>query len=68
VSVAGYDAHPMSRLLTPSMTSFDWDIDGIIRQSVRLVVAAIDGKPPRRRRIIQSPRICEGASTGPPPD
>jgi LacI family transcriptional regulator len=68
VSVAGYDAHPMSRLLTPSMTSFDWDIDGIIRQSVRLVVAAIDGKPPRRRRIIQSPRLCEGASTGPPPD
>jgi LacI family transcriptional regulator len=67
VSVAGYDAHPMSRLLSPPMTSFDWDIDGIIRQSVRLVMAAIDGKPPRRRRIIQSPSLYEGASTGPPP-
>jgi LacI family transcriptional regulator len=66
VSVAGYDAHPMSRLLTPSLTTFDWDIEGIIQQSVRLVVAAIDRKPPRRRRIIHSPRLCEGESTGPP--
>jgi LacI family transcriptional regulator len=67
VSVAGYDAHPMSSLLTPPLTTFDWDIDGIIQQSVRLVVAAIDGKTPRRRRIIHSPRLREGASTGPPP-
>jgi LacI family transcriptional regulator len=67
VSVAGYDAHPMSRLLTPSLTTFDWDIEGIIRQSVRLVVAAIERKSARRRRIIQSPRLCEGGSTGPPP-
>jgi LacI family transcriptional regulator len=66
VSVAGYDAHPMSSLLTPPLTTFDWDIDGIIRQSVRLVVAAIDGRSPRRHRIIQNPRLCEGASTGPP--
>jgi DNA-binding LacI/PurR family transcriptional regulator len=67
VSVAGYDAHPMSSLLTPPLTTFDWDIDGIIRQSVRLVIAAIDGRTPRRRRIIQNPRLREGASTGPPP-
>jgi DNA-binding LacI/PurR family transcriptional regulator len=67
VSVAGYDAHPMSSLLTPPLTTFDWDIDGIIQQSVRLVIAAIDGRAPRRRRIIQSPRLREGASTGPPP-
>jgi LacI family transcriptional regulator len=67
VSVAGYDAHPMSGLLTPSLTTFDWDIDGIIRQSVRLVVAAIDRKPLRRRRVIQSPTLCEGESTAPPP-
>jgi LacI family transcriptional regulator len=67
VSVAGYDAHPMSSLLTPPLTTFDWDIDGIIQQSVRLVVAAIDGNTPRRRRIIHSPRLREGASTGPPP-
>jgi LacI family transcriptional regulator len=66
LSVAGYDAHPMSSLLTPPLTTFDWDIDGIIRHSVRLVVAAIDGRSPRRRRIIQNPRLCEGASTGPP--
>jgi LacI family transcriptional regulator len=66
ISVAGFDAHPMSSLLTPPLTTFDWGIDGIIRQSVRLVLAAIDGKSARRRRIIQNPRLCEGASTAPP--
>lgn len=65
VSVAGYDAHPMSRLLSPALTTFDWDIEGIIRRAVRLVVAAIDGKP-QRRRVVQPPRLCPGASTGAP--
>ncbi|SDH27723.1 substrate-binding protein-like domain-containing protein [Sinosporangium album] len=42
VSVMGYDDHPMSALLTPGLTSVNWDIDGIVRAAVRLVVEAVD--------------------------
>ncbi|MGW7482971.1 LacI family DNA-binding transcriptional regulator, partial [Nonomuraea muscovyensis] len=50
VSVMGYDDHPMSGLLTPGLTTVDWDIDGIVRAAVRLVSAAAHGRgrpPPR---------------------
>lgn len=67
LSIVGYDDHPVSALLTPALTTVDWDIEGIIRDAVRLVVAAIDGKP-QRRRIVRSPELRERASTGPPRD
>ncbi|MCK2212645.1 LacI family transcriptional regulator [Actinomadura sp. ATCC 31491] len=61
VSVMGYDDHPMSGLLTPGLTTVDWDIDGIVRAAVRLVAAAADG-PVRRRRVTQSPTLRERGS------
>ncbi len=64
ISVMGYDDHPMSGLLTPGLTSVNWDIDGIVRAAVRLVVAAADGQN-RRRRIIQAPELRERGSVGP---
>jgi LacI family transcriptional regulator len=66
ISVMGYDDHPMSGLLTPGLTTVDWDIDGIVRAAVRLVVAAADGQN-RRRRIIQAPELRERGSVGPRP-
>lgn len=66
VSVSGYDDHPMSALVTPPLTSVDWDIDGIVRAAVRLIVGSIEGKP-RKRRIVHPPRMRTRASTGPPP-
>ncbi|MBB2911366.1 LacI family transcriptional regulator [Streptosporangium becharense] len=63
VSVMGYDDHPMSGLLTPGLTSVDWDIDGIVRAAVRMVVAAVDGTA-RRRRIVQAPELRERGSVG----
>jgi len=65
VSISGYDGHPMSGLLTPALTTMDWNIDRIVRSAVRLVLAAIEGKP-YRRRTVQSPHLCERGSTGPP--
>ncbi|WP_219471784.1 LacI family DNA-binding transcriptional regulator, partial [Nonomuraea rhizosphaerae] len=47
LSVMGYDDHPMSGLLTPGLTTVDWNIDGIIRAAVRLMSAAADGGAPR---------------------
>ena len=65
VSVCGYDDHPMSALLTPALTTVDWNIDGIIRAAVRLIFAAIERKP-RRRRTVQPPHLRERGSAGPP--
>ena len=61
ISVMGYDDHPMSGLLTPGLTTVDWDIDGIVRAAVRLVSAAADGGT-RRRRVVQQPTLRERAS------
>jgi LacI family transcriptional regulator len=65
ISVAGYDNLPVSALLTPGLTTVDWDIDSIIRAGVRMVVAAIEGHP-RRQRVIRPPRLCERGSTAAP--
>jgi len=66
VSVSGYDDHPMSALLTPALTTMDWNIDGIVRAAVRVILAAIERKP-YRRRTVQSPHLRKRGSTGPPP-
>ncbi|MEV7010604.1 LacI family DNA-binding transcriptional regulator [Streptosporangium sp. NPDC051022] len=63
VSVMGYDDHPMSGLLTPGLTTVDWDIDGIVRAAVRTIVAAADGGA-GRRRIVQAPQLRERGSVG----
>jgi LacI family transcriptional regulator len=65
LSIVGYDNHPMSSLLTPGLTTVDWDIDEIVHGSVKLILKAIEGKA-RHRRILQEPRLCERASTAPP--
>jgi len=65
ISIAGYDDHPMSALLTPALTTMDWNIDGIVRAAVKLILSAVEQKPYRRRRI-QPPHIRKRGSTGPP--
>ena len=39
----------MSALLTPALTTMDWNVDRIVRAAVRLILSAIDRKPYRRR-------------------
>jgi len=65
ISVAGYDNHPMSSLLSPSLTTVDWDIDNIVHAAVRVVLGAVDEKP-YRRRTVTAPTLEVRASTGPP--
>jgi LacI family transcriptional regulator len=64
ISICGYDSHPMSALLTPPLTTVDWDIDGTVHAAVRVMVGAIEGKP-RRRRIVHEPTLRQRDSTGP---
>jgi LacI family transcriptional regulator len=51
--------------MTPALTSVDWNIDAIVRAAVRLILAAIERKP-YRRRTVQPPQLRERESTGPP--
>jgi LacI family transcriptional regulator len=66
VSVIGYDDHPVSKLLTPALTTFDWNLDDVITAATQLVVAAIEGHP-RRRRLVRTPELRDRESTGAPP-
>jgi LacI family transcriptional regulator len=65
VSILGYDDHPVSGLLSPGLTTVDWEIDGITQAAVKMVLAAISGKP-RRQRLTRAPRLCIRASTAAP--
>ena len=66
VSVLGYDARPVSRILAPALTTVDWDTPAIVASTARLVVAALEGEP-RRRRVVRRPVLLEGGSTARPP-
>lgn len=61
VSICGYDAHPLSALLTPPLTTVQWDLPGVAADAVRLVVGAIEGSP--GRRIVREPELCPRFST-----
>jgi LacI family transcriptional regulator len=54
----------MSALLTPPLTSFNWDSERLIDAAVGMVLAAIDGRR-RRRRVVIEPALRERASTAP---
>ena len=63
LSVIGYDDHPVSILLAPPLTSFSWDTERLVEMAVGMVLAAIDGQPRRRRRVVIEPVLRERAST-----
>ena len=63
VSVIGYDDHPVSALLAPPLTSFDWAPERLAEVAVGMVLAAIDGKRPRRRRVVIAPVLPPRATT-----
>jgi DNA-binding LacI/PurR family transcriptional regulator len=63
LSVIGYDNHPISALLTPGLTSFDWDPNRLVKNAVDMVRAAIDGGRPRRRHVRIEPTIRLREST-----
>jgi LacI family transcriptional regulator len=66
VSVVGYDAHPMSALLTPGLTTVDWQLDEIVRLATQLAVAQIEGRA-HRRRFVRKPTLSVRGSTAAPP-
>lgn len=66
LSVIGYDDHPISALLSPSLTSFDWQSHHLVEVAVGMVLAAIEGRRGWRRRAVIEPRLRERDSTARP--
>jgi LacI family transcriptional regulator len=65
LSVIGYDDHPVSALLAPPLTSFDWDSDHVVEVAVGMTLGAIEGRR-RRRRVVIEPRLRVRGSTAAP--
>ncbi|WP_246052492.1 LacI family DNA-binding transcriptional regulator [Actinocorallia herbida] len=65
LSVCGYDAHALSDLLAPPLTTVDWRLAEVAADAVGLVLAGIDGGPPGRR-VVREPALIPRASTAPP--
>ncbi len=63
LSVIGYDNHPISALLAPPLTTFDWQSERLVDEAVTMVLAAIRGRRLRRRRVVIEPDLRKGAST-----
>ena len=65
VAVLGYDDHPLSRLLSPPLSTYRWPLSELVRSVVARTVSAIeDGTHVRRRVLRPEPRMR--GSLGPP--
>lgn len=64
VSVCGFDDHPLSRLVAPSLTTASWDTDRVARAAVGFLVAHLADEPGDRRTVVE-PRLVVRESTGP---
>jgi LacI family transcriptional regulator len=64
VSVAGYDDHPIARVLTPELTSVSWGARGVARMAADVLGDAIAGEA-TPRRILVTPTLLPRGSTGP---
>ena len=67
VSVLGYDDQPVSRVLTPPLSSFRWPIVELVATVVRGTVLAVDQGKRSRRKVLR-PTAAPRGSVGPPPD
>jgi LacI family transcriptional regulator len=64
VSVAGYDDHPISRLLAPPLTSIGWDVELIAATACGFLLDALgDSSGPQSETL--TPVLRTRRSTGP---
>ncbi|MFF3611629.1 substrate-binding domain-containing protein [Streptomyces sp. NPDC002580] len=62
VSGVGFDDHPVSRVLTPPLTTVGWGPAQIAVEAARLTASATEGKRARRKRILCAPVMCARGS------
>lgn len=64
ISIAGFDDHPLSRLVDPPLTSVSWSTERTARSAVGFLVDHLEGSEGERRTTVQ-PTLIVRASTGP---
>jgi DNA-binding LacI/PurR family transcriptional regulator len=67
VAVAGFGDHPISRLLSPPLTSTVWNVEQAAECATRFLIQAIEADGPQATlREVVAPVLAARASTGPP--
>ncbi len=66
LSVIGYDDLPVSRLLSPPLSTYHWPVADLVDAVVTRTVAAIDDGRTSRRKVLRPERVERG-SVAPPP-
>jgi LacI family transcriptional regulator len=66
ISIAGFDDHPLSRLVDPPLTSTSWALERTARSAVGFMVDHLAGETGGHRVTI-APNLVVRASTGPAP-
>ena len=65
VAVAGFGDHPMSRLLSPPLTSTVWDVDRVADRATGFLLEAITAEGPQATlREVIAPVLVARPSTG----
>src|SRR5919197_4180677 len=66
LAVAGFGDHPISRLLSPPLTSTVWDVDRVAELATGFLMQAIEADGPQATlREVVEPVLVARASTGP---
>jgi LacI family transcriptional regulator len=65
LSVAGYDDHPIARVVAPPLTSVDWGLADVATAAAGLLAEAVEGssRQGNEARVRVSPSLVERAST-----
>lgn len=67
VSVLGFDDHPMSRLLTPPLSTYGWPVDDLVDAVVERTVRAVEKGTRSRRKVLAATRQMRGSMAPPRP-
>ncbi|MEC3997023.1 LacI family DNA-binding transcriptional regulator [Actinacidiphila sp. DG2A-62] len=67
VSVVGYDDHPLSRLLTPPLSTYRWPVDLLVDLVVERTVKAISSGRRSRRKVLPPQAQPRGSVSRPRP-
>jgi LacI family transcriptional regulator len=63
LSVAGYDDHPIGRVLTPELTSVSWGAVGVARMAADVLGDAIAGEAAARRISVRPTLVPRGSTS-----
>ncbi len=64
VTVVGFDDHPLSRLVDPSLTTVNWSVDRVARVAAGFLTDHLEGRSSERHVVI-APSLVVRASSGP---